>query len=108
MLTITLLKALTVYKIELQTKCSEGIDLKLKKIDICQEYINKGNEINGTWLANNNDVLSRAIIYSHNLKHIEGNNIDEEHRDLNDCMTFYENFYKNIGIDFPLCEQDLW
>ena len=98
MLKNTLLNALILYKIELCSKSNSTSSVELNKIDDCQNYINNGKEINGTWLVDNHSILSKAIEYAIEIKKLNGEDVDEEYNDLNKCMVFYKNIYKNSDI----------
>ncbi|MBQ7957637.1 MAG: hypothetical protein IJ279_06320 [Clostridia bacterium] len=107
MLKDTLIRALTAYKIELYSNNKENTDLKIKQIDSCQDYINRENEINGTWLTDNYSILFRAVKYHLDLKKLNGEDKDEDYLNLNKCISFYENIFKNIDVDLLYCEKDM-
>lgn len=103
----TLLNALTTYRIQIQT--GNGINTQaeigsiLDRIDSCEEYIRQGKKVDGTWMAQNHTVLSKAVKCAHDLVHRNSEElsdvIDEEHQVLNKCMLFFEKFYEQHGID---------
>lgn len=107
MLEKTLLNALTTYRIQIQTgnrsHTQAEIDSILDRIGSCEEYIRQGNKVDGTWMAENHTVLSKAVKCAHDLVHrnSEGSSdvIDEEHQVLNKCMLFFKQFYEHRGID---------
>lgn len=109
MLEKTLLNALAAYRREIRIEgglhTEEEISRIIEHIDACVEYLNQGNKVSGAWLGNNHRVLSRAVKRAHDLVHSEcemetdNDEMNEEHRDLNRCMTFYRDFYERYGID---------
>ena len=100
MLKKALLNALVLYKIELYSKGDSTLSIELNKIDDCQKYINDGNEINGTWMSNNQSILLKAIKNAIESKKLNGETTDEEYRDLNKCIIFYNNLYQNSDNEF--------
>ena len=109
MLEKTLLNALAAYRrgirIEGGLHAEEEICHIIEHIDACVEYLNPGNRVNGTWMGNNYLVLSRAVKRAHDIVHsdcemeTDNDELNEEHRDLNRCMTFYRDFYEQNEID---------
>lgn len=107
MLEKTLLNALATYRIQLQTGGSlhtqTEIDSILERVKSCEEHIRQGNKVDGTWMAQNHTVLSKAVKCAHDLVHRnyigDSDEIDEEHQDLNKCMLFFKKFYEQRGID---------
>ena len=107
MLEKTLLNALTTYRIQIQTgnrsHTQAEIDSILDRIGSCEEYIRQGNKVDGTWMAENHTVLSKAVKCAHDLVHRnyigESKELDEERQDLNKCILFFKKFYEKHGID---------
>lgn len=107
MLEKTLLSALATYRIQLQIGSSlhtqAEIDSILERVEFCEEHIRQGNKVDGTWMAQNHTVLSKAVTCAHDLVHRnyigDSDEIDEEHQDLNKCMLFFKKFYEQRGID---------
>ena len=103
----TLLNALASYRIHIQTGnkpyTPAEINSILERVGLCEEYIRQGNKADGTWLAENHIVLSKAVKCAHDLVHRNCNGasdeINEEHDDLNKCMIFFKSFYEQRGID---------
>ena len=109
MLEKTLLNALAAYRsgirIEGGLHAEEEICHIIEHIDACVEYLNQGNRVYGTWMGNNYLVLSRAVKRAHDFVHsdcemeTDYDELNEEHRDLIRCMTFYRDFYEQNEID---------
>lgn len=107
MLEKTLLSALTTYRIQIQTDnrlhTQAEIDSILERAESCEEHIRQGNKVDGTWMAENHTVLSKAVKCAHDLVHRnyigDSEETDEEHQDLNKCMLFFKKFYEQRGID---------
>lgn len=102
MLSQTILNALNEYKIFIQIqpgmRTQKGIDLTLQKIKCYEEYISAGNEINISWLHSNYEVISKAVKHMHDLIH-QADEMDDAHRELNQLMRLYTDFYTKNGID---------
>lgn len=106
MLDKTLCNALNTYRVHIlsgngQHTTSE-IGHILEHIKSCEEYIKSGNKINGTWMAENHIILSKAVKCAHDFVHRnyeENDDLREEHREINQCMTFFKEFYEKHGID---------
>ena len=107
MLEKTLLSALITYRIQIQTDnrlhTQAEIDSILERVESCEEHIRQGNKVDGTWMAENHTVLSKAVKCAHDLVHRnyigDPEETDEEHQDLNKCMLFFKKFYEQRGID---------
>ena len=103
----TLLNALTTYRIQIQTgnklHIQAEINTILERVGYCEGYIKQGNKVDGIWMVENHNVLSKAVKCAHDLVHrnCEGysDDMNEEYQDLNKCMLFFKRFYERHGID---------
>lgn len=98
MLENTLTRALTKYRIHIQVDSkfsAHEISVISRQLDACENYLNEGNKVSGTWLTEKGSILSKVVECAHDIVHAEakvGNDpdIQEEHRDLNNLMTFFK------------------
>ena len=100
MLENTLTRALTKYRIHIQVDnkfSAHEVDVISRQLDECENYLSSGNGVSGTWLTKKRSILSKVVDYAHDIVHAEdtkdGRNPDlqEEHQDLNNLMTFFKN-----------------
>ena len=102
-----LLNVLTIYKIFIQMggtpNLNGRIDNLIKQIELCEEYINQGKEINDSWLKENHIILARAVKVAY--KHLRATSPDtKDLKYINKFMIYYKEFYRQNGIDF----ENLW
>lgn len=104
----TILNALKQYNIHIQTQ--NGMNNinqdngRLKLIKTCEEYISEGNEVTASWLKENHTVVSKAVKYAHDFVHhnytkSDNEYLDNEHKELNLCVSFFIEYYEQSGID---------
>lgn len=111
----TILKALELYHIHIQTKNGlnniESDICRLNKIKDCKAYIEKGNKVTTCWMQENHAVVAKAVKYAHDFIHrnyikSDSEYSSEEHKELNLCVRFFTEFYEKLGIDSKYMDID--
>ena len=85
-------------QIEKQFYSKQKVDNIKKKIGVCEDYLNNGNKVNGTWMEENHDVLCRAVKCS--FINYRDSFDDEEYQTLNNYVIFYKKLYVRWERDF--------